>query len=416
MPWIVVALLCAFGIIRIALTLPARSHENDFAHYYVTSRLWVEGRDPYTTPFASEFARYGFRFDRRIPTGTNPPALVALFAPLTLLPPRAAFAVWVGAQTLCLIVTLTMIAALLRRRIHTRMLALLLGLIVSSSALYFHFYFSQVQLLLGALLLGAYVLHRSGRYAIALTLASAAALLKFFPAALLPWFVLTAPGTLRERFMRTGPALALTVLTVACTWSLWPGFLHSGSSVVSDAVVNQTFNFSLPSLIVNIGGAESRFATSPAELATLWRFASAAAILLIAFAYVPLLSAERDLENDFCVLLLLATISSPTAWGHYFVLAFFPFCVFAVRILERQTALRLLAIGAVFGLTLNLADGVSLPASMSARINASVPAAWRVAFAYFPLYGTLALAGWFRSTRSLKANQASNASAATVGA
>ena len=216
--------------------------------------------------------------------------------------------------------------------------------------------------------------------------------------------------------MRTGPALALTVLTVACTWSLWPGFLHSGSSVVSDAVVNQTFNFSLPSLIVNIGGAESRFATSPAELATLWRFASAAAILLIAFAYVPLLSAERDLENDFCVLLLLMTISSPTAWGHYFVLAFFPFCVFAVGMLERQTALGLLAIAAVFGLTLNLADGVSLPASMSARINASVPAAWRVAFAYFPLYGTLALAGWFRSTRSLKANQASNASAATVGA
>jgi hypothetical protein len=410
LPWLVVALLCAFGIIRIALILPARSHENDFAHYYVTSRLWVEGRDPYRTPFAPEFAKYGFQYDPRIPTGTNPPALVALFAPIALLPPGAAFVAWVAIEILSLALTLAMIVALLRRRVAARMLAILVGLLVASSTLYFHFYFSQVQLVLGALLLGAYVLQRSGRYSSALALVAASALLKFFPAALLPWFVLTAPGSLKARIARTRPALALIALVVLCTWRLWPGFLHAGGAVVGDAVVNQTFNFSLPSLIVNIGVAGRAFAITSADLATIWRFASAAALLLVALAYVPLLSGERDLENDFCVLLLLVTASSPTAWGHYFVLGFFPFCVFAARMLDRHTAVHLIALGLVFGFTLNLGDGVSLPAWLAARINAALPYSVLVACTYFPLYGLLALAAWFRSTRSIVDRQPSRLS------
>jgi hypothetical protein len=428
-PWLVGALLFAFGIFRIALILPARSHQNDFAHYYVSSRLWLQGTDPYTAAFAPEFDKYGFRYDPRIPSATNPPPFVAAFAPIALLTPPAAFAAWVAVQSAALSLTLFMIASLLRHRIRSRMLPLLLGLLVASSTLYFHFYFSQVQLVLGAMMLCAYVLHRSGRYSSALVLATAAALLKLFPATMVPWFVLAAPGSWKQKLTRTLPAVVLVIVTLSGTWPLWAGFLHAGSGVVRDAIVNQTFNFSLPSLIVNVGIAQRSFTPSPAEIASIWRFASAAGLLLVGLAYVPLLSQELDPESSFCLLMLLCTVASPTAWGHYFVLGFFPFAVFCARMLERPAAVRLLAIALAYGVTLNLGDGVSLPASVAGRINAALPYAARVALSYVPLYGSIALAAWFRASRVAApprgtavpvsrraANHANRQDAAAVGA
>jgi hypothetical protein len=399
--WIAGILLFAFGAIRIAHTLPARSHENDFAHYYVTSRLWLEGKDPYRTAFAPEFAKYGFRYDSRIPSGGNAPPLVAAFAPFAAFPPAAAFGMWVALETACLLVTLLMIAVLLKDRVPARLLPLLIGLLVASSALYFHFYFSQVQLLLGALLLGAYMLHRSGRYASALTLATMAALLKLFPAVVLPWFVLVAPGSLHERVRRLLPALLVATTTVALTWTLWPGFLHGGSAIVTDAVANQTFNFSLPSLVVNLGWAHYDFVPTAREAGRVWLIGNAAGVLLIASAYLAVYDGRVDQERGFCAVLLVSTVASPTAWGHYFVLGFLPFSVFCAPLLANLTGLRVLAIGFMYALTLNLGDGVSLPSGLMGRLNDAfpIPYALRVFYAYFPLYGCLALAATLCSTR-----------------
>jgi hypothetical protein len=279
--WTAGALLFAFGIIRIAHVLPARSHENDFAHYYVTSRLWLEGKDPYRTPFAPEFAMYGFKYDPRIPSGGNAPPPVAAFAPFALLTPRAAFVIWTAVQALSLIVTLMMIGSLFKDRIPRRMLPLFLGLLMASSAVYFHFFYSQVQLLVGALLLAGYMLHRSGRYPMAPVLVSAAALLKLFPATILPWFVLTSPGDWKSRATRMLPACGFVLLTALS--------------------------------IVNLGWAAFGLKPGASAAAEIWRVAYIGGGILVGAAYLTY--RRYSLETGFCLQLLAMMLASPTAWA-----------------------------------------------------------------------------------------------------
>jgi hypothetical protein len=265
----------------------------------------------------------------------------------------------------------------------------LLGLLVASNALYFHFYFSQVQLLVGALLLGAYMLQRLHRYSTALALAVAAALLKLFPAALLPWFLITAPGSMRARGLRLVPATALALGTILLTWHLWSGFLHSGSTIVKDAIVNQTFNFSMPSLVVNLGWAHYAFAPTAAQASRIWLLANISGLLLVTLAYAVVCLTSTDPETGFCVLLLACTLASPTAWGHYFVLAFLPFSVLFATAVQALTPQRLLGISLAYVFVLDLASGVSLNA----------PLMWRIALAYCPLYAASGMAIWFASVR-----------------
>ena len=46
--------LAAFGVVHVARVLPSRAISNDFAHYYISSRFLLTGRDVYTTPLQPE--------------------------------------------------------------------------------------------------------------------------------------------------------------------------------------------------------------------------------------------------------------------------------------------------------------------------------------------------------------------------
>jgi hypothetical protein len=383
--WLIGGCLAAIGLVRIASAIPERIHDNDFAHYYVTSRLWLEGRDPYATPFAAEFAKYDLRYNPRIPSGTNPPLLVVAFAPLSALSPTWAFALWAAVQTAALAATLLMICALLRERLRPEIVPILLGLLLASRALYFHYYFSQVQLLLGAVVIAAFCLHRAKRYSAAVILVTCAGLLKLFPLVLLPWFILSAPGRLTAKALRAIPAAVLGCFVFALTWRLWPGFLGSGSAILRAGVLNQTFQFSLPSLIVNVGWTRFGFAPTPESGETIWRLASASGLLLIVFTYAVLLKRRANMEAGFCALLLVSILAAPSAWGHYFVLAFFPFSVLFADAARQLTPWRVAGLAAAYVLILDLVNGSSLPLAVT----------WRIILAYLPLYAALALTSWF---------------------
>ena len=86
-----VVLIALVHVVWIALLLPSRTFTHDFNHSYISSRLLLEGHNPYRTPLASESEKYGFVHTETIPVATNPPLLLWLFAPLTMLPPRPAF-------------------------------------------------------------------------------------------------------------------------------------------------------------------------------------------------------------------------------------------------------------------------------------------------------------------------------------
>ena len=58
--WLLTALalgLALLGFGRIARDLPSRADGNDFAHYYISSRLLLAGADLYSTPLQPEYER-----------------------------------------------------------------------------------------------------------------------------------------------------------------------------------------------------------------------------------------------------------------------------------------------------------------------------------------------------------------------
>src|SRR5258708_38695741 len=86
--------IAAMVVVWIATEVPERSRTIDFAHYYASSRVLIEGGNPYTTPLSALFDRWGFVYFEDIPFGTNPPPLLWLFAPFALLSPQAGDAAW----------------------------------------------------------------------------------------------------------------------------------------------------------------------------------------------------------------------------------------------------------------------------------------------------------------------------------
>src|SRR5208282_6608913 len=115
------------------------------------------------------------------------PFLVGVFAPFAALPPRAAFWLWTLLETVCLGYVLLVMGQLTSSRLSTQARVLVCGAIMASAPVYWHFYFSQCQLLIAAMILVAYKLLRSGRPAAACLVIATAGWLKIFPVVLLPW-------------------------------------------------------------------------------------------------------------------------------------------------------------------------------------------------------------------------------------
>jgi hypothetical protein len=182
-------LFAVVGVVRLALVLPARSTQNDFAHYYVTSRLALDGRNPYGVPLEPLYAAQGFAYQAEVPVATNPPTLLWLFAPLALLPSRAAYWVWTAVQAISLAAILALTRRLLRERLSARAWRFVAAGTLASATVYWHFVYAQWQLPLAALVLAAFAWQAAGKHTLACLTIAAAALIKLYPAVLLPWFV-----------------------------------------------------------------------------------------------------------------------------------------------------------------------------------------------------------------------------------
>src|ERR1017187_8709485 len=138
-PWLLQTLvlgLALFGVVHIVRDLPARARGNDFAHYYITSRLLLTGGDLYSTPLEPEYQRWGFRYTHAIPTATNPPLLVAIFSPFALLPPAMAFWGWVILEILNLGWILVLTWRLSANRLSPPVRWLVCGAVIASAPVY----------------------------------------------------------------------------------------------------------------------------------------------------------------------------------------------------------------------------------------------------------------------------------------
>ena len=408
-PWLLQTLalgLALFGVVHIARDLPARANGNDFAHYYISSRLLLTGADLYSTPLQPEYERWGFRYTHPIPTATNPPLLVAIFAPFALLPPVAAFWAWVMLEMFSLGCILMLTWRLSANRLSLPVRWLVCGAAVASAPVYWHFFFSQSQLLIAVVILLAYWYLRNGRPVSACVAVTTTVWLKLFPAVLVPWFLWRSSREWNTRWKCAGAVLAWSAaLVLASGLGNWQQFWTHGMKVVDDWVTWQRhFNFTVPAFVKNAAWSLQGFDPQWNELHAWANVGAIIGLALIVLVYGICWKNGRggtgaDLESEFCLMsaAMLAGISE--AWGHYFVLLIFPAAMAVTRVGRRPTSGRIVILGVAL-VMLNLMGEFRSP--------------WlEFAVSYIPLYGLLLLGAFF-ATESLNSQPTSAASTRSV--
>ena len=234
-------LLALLVLGRLAWALPSRASKLDFSHYYVSSRPALEGQNPYTCTLEAESRRWGFVGFEQIPRATNPPTLVWLVAAVAWAPPVVAFWAWTTLQVMCLVIVLGLTRWLLHGRLSARGWWFLLAGVVSSPTIYYHFWFSQVQLLLAALVLGGFACLQRGHRAAACALVTTAGLLKLFPLMLLPWFLWRGGEGGRALWRRAGVTIVVGLGVVSATgWGLWRDYFRFAAPILADYTVRRS--------------------------------------------------------------------------------------------------------------------------------------------------------------------------------
>ena len=390
-PWLLQTLalgLALFGVLHIVRDLPARANGNDFAHYYISSRLLLTGADLYSTPLQPEYERWGFRFTHPIPTATNPPLLVAIFAPFALLSPVATFWGWVMLEMFSLGWILILTWRLSADRLSVPARWLVCGAVIASAPVYWHFFFSQCQLLIAAVILLAYWYLRNGRPVSACVAITTTVWLKLFPVVLVPWFLWRSSREWNTRWKCVGAILAWSAaLVLASGLGNWQQFWTHGMKVVDEWITWQRhFNFTVPSFVKNAAWSLQGFDPQWNELRAWANVGAIIGLALIVLTYAICWKngpsgTNVDLESEFCLMsaAMLAGISE--AWGHYFVLLIFPAAMAVARVGRRPTSSRIVTLVAAL-VMLNLMGDFRSP--------------WfEFAVSYIPLYGLLLLGAFF---------------------
>lgn len=370
--WDIMAVVVALmSLPQYAKLMPQAARASDFSHYYLSCRMLLEGRSPYTTWLVPMAKEYGLVLSPDSTFGGNSPGLQWLFAPFAMLKPGPAFWLWSLLQAVSLGVMLWCTRRLLAGRLSARAWRFVVCGAVASVPMLIHFTESQTQLLIGALLLMALIWQRAGRPVAACLAVVAAGLLKLFPFALLPWFVWRGGRTGRERAILAGVSLtAIGAAVIASEPALWLDFQQHGLQVVDYWSRNFTFNYCLASLVKHGGGS--------------WNAGLAVGFVSLATAYALCLRLREDEEAQFCLVSLAMLTGGTTTWSHYMVLAIFPVAVVAARVAANPSYARVLAFAAV----VMALDNVDAPTS-------AFPGGWRLAkllWIYTPLFGLLALA------------------------
>ncbi len=371
---------------RWPVVLPSRWSGDDFDHYYVGSRMLLEGQNPYRTSIRAMSAARGFLYADYFPVAGYPPSFLWLFMPLVTLPPRAAYAIWVSVEIASLMVILRLTRRLLGERLSARGWLFVAVLAITSRTVTYNLLFSQTQLALAALVLAAYAAHRADKHGWACLAISAAGILKFYPFVLLPWFLWRGVGGARARWNRLLGVIGFVLAVVALTGpSLWRDFFQYSIPIGVGNEIGRTFNYSLSGFVTNLGYAHHGFHPSPGEKQWWWFAGTMTGLGVIAGAYCVCGRTPGDPEMQFCLLCVAMLAGTVTVQGHYFVFLVFPLTVAALRIAARPT----------------LSQGIYLTLILLALNHLNPPdylqrhPTWYIFVNDIPLYGVLGLGAFF---------------------
>lgn len=375
---VVTAVVVLAGLLRIAAILPERGRENDFAHYYLASEVLWHGGQPYRTDLGPLYVTHDFVRAPELKTviAPNPPLFVWLFVPISCLSPSLGFVVWVMVEALCLALVLGLTRRLLGRQLSARAWRGLGAGVLISDAVLTHFGYSQMGLLLAALVIGALVLLRAGRPAGAVVLVVTAGMLKLFPLALLPWFVWRGATTWTGRLKLAGiAALAVAGIVIVTGVGLWRDYVTDGLPVLQQLAVGSK-NLTVPSLILNLGRS------SPGARLV----ATGVGGLLLGGALVVSCRARGSVLAQFGLMTVAMVAGGLTAWSHYFVLLIVPVAVVVADVLAAPTRWRVVVVTILVAL-LNAFDPVILPNWEKHRVL-------QLLLCAMPQYGLVGLGIW----------------------
>jgi multidrug transporter EmrE-like cation transporter len=391
---------------RWPVVLPARWSGDDFDHYYVGSRMLLEGQNPYRTSMQTMSAALGLSYAEYFPVAGYPPSFLWLLVPLATLPPRAAYAIWVSVEIGSLMVILRLTRRLLGERLSARGWLFVAVLAITSRTVTYNLLFSQTQLLLAALVLAAFAAHRAGKHGWACLTISAAGILKFYPFVLLPWF-LWCDGGGRARWHRLLGVMGFVLAVVALTGPvLWRDFFQYSIPIGVGNEIGRTFNYSLSGLVTNLGYAHHGFHPSPSAKQWWWFVGTMTGLAAIAGAYYACMASRSDPEMQFCLVCVAMLVGTVTVQGHYFVFLVFPLTVAALRIAARPTASQVVYLTLIV-LALNDLN----PPDVFQRHPT-----WYIFVNDIPLYGVLGLGAYFwrEMCRSVPGQEAHYKHARTV--
>ena len=342
--WVAVIVASIFCSYTVFANLQQPHTQQDFAHYYASSRIYLESPQKlYTADLRDVYKELGWPEQREpIFRATNPPALVELFAPLAMLPPRTAWIIWNVIQLIALAVAIGLTWLLIRDHAHAGRYPFALAMFLMLPAIPAHFRYSQVQLLVFALILFAFWLHRRGFLWASILPLVFATQIKVFPVVLIPWFVWRA-GT--KRPTQIAYAAGTTAAMVTGLWltdlSLWREFFQHGVPDIQQWLkmsTSQTFG----SLLYTVARTVEQ---RPPGSWPVMAGQGLGAALLVAF-FIWMIKRVRDANTEFAILVTMMLFCGSVCWTHYLVILLFPITIMLIRI--RQPAQATLALTAIW--------------------------------------------------------------------
>lgn len=354
--WIRWLLVVALAMLYAGWSAYVISHNKplDFNVYYITATAFRAGENPYTfgiwgerwTAWASKLGITNFH-----PPYRYPPLVAQLVAPLTLLSPSVAAAVWLAASALALVVAAWWIGRSSPYYWSIPLaLVLMLGFVPPLTTLYT----GQVNaLVLAALAFSLYGFARQRSGVMGAGVATGT-MLKLFPLPLLAYL------GWRRQWQAAAVCVVLIVLLLLSSMVLirWEGLqsyvrniLYLGEPTrLSPLPFNQAFTGFFARLLTRNDAGWSLM-DNPALARVLARCASSVLVIATVLMCWPTGDLRRTFRLEYTLVIVATQLITPYAWYHQFTLLFIPFAILAEEALaERSLRWMLipLAVGFVF--------------------------------------------------------------------
>ena len=345
----IIFLVCIIFFVAMLLTISAtRDSQNDFAHYYVSSQLYLEGESEiYGVNLKPRFDANGWTsLEEPVYVATNPPPLIQFFSLYAAFPPKTAHTAWMITQAVALFILMWVSFQFFRDDVSRSTLTLIGAAFLLSAAVQSHFFFSQIQILLALFVMSAFYFHRKKQSEIACLFIVLATLLKIFPVILLPWFVLRSGVTWKRR-IKVGIAAGAMLLVGFWVTDLkqWYEFsLYARDTISIWAMLSRSFSIS--SVLGKIG---LLFCSDWTHQTGHYLFSVGNLISFVLLAGSYLLfwrrtSSATDERFEFSYLICLMLVCVPTCWEHYYVFLMLPLAAFALSCKRNITPLKVMLI------------------------------------------------------------------------